>query len=166
MSLLNYLPADTGKVSGSYVLVEVPEEILKGKEGLGEDAQTILSVVRNRWIREGNPLIVVDYSSEATLVEGAGKGGAVLVRENAFPQMMHEGDKTKMLFRDSDIVFTWPSHTVSRAKKAYEIEENNNNDLIDEAVEELEEKGHEFKEEKFREESESVNIAQEQEEED
>ncbi len=147
MSLLNYLPADTGKAAGAYVLLEVPSEILEGKEGLGKDAQTILSVVKNQWIRNGNPLMVVDYSSECPFAKNAGKGGAVLIRENAFPQMMHEGDKTKMLFRDSDIVFTWPSSMVERAKKAYELELNTNDDLIEEAKDEMTRNGHDFEEE-------------------
>jgi len=160
MSLLDYLPASAGKVAGSYVLVEVPSEILEGKEGLGQDAQTILSTVRNQWIRNGNPLVVVEYSSESVFAKNAGKGGAVLIRENAFPQMMHEGDTTKMLFRDSDIVFTWPASVVTRAKKAYEAEGENNEDLIEEARVELVQAGHEFKE-GSEEETESKNVTQE-----
>ncbi len=166
MSLLNYLPADTGKAAGSYVLLEVPSEILEGKEGLGKDAQTILGVVKNQWIRNGNPLIVVDYTSECSLVDNAGRGGAVLIRENAFPQMMHDGDTTKMLFRDSDIVFTWPSSMVDRAKKAYEIELNTNDNLIEEAKEEMTRNGHDFEEdieeEVEEEDNENKNIAQQE----
>lgn len=174
MSLMDYLPANNGKVAGSYVLVEVPSEILNSKENLGQDTQTILGVVRNQWVRNGNPLVVVDYSStDCTLVKAAGKGGAVLIRENAFPQMLHDGDVTKMLFRDSDVVFTWPKSAVDRASKAYEAEGEDNQELIDNAIEELDNNGHDFKEDHFKEEfeeseeessdeeEESVNVTQE-----